>query len=69
MLLLLFTGYGVVTPAPPTELPYQGDVYYYDNSGATGSITGGTVLAGPNQDSPTGSIAGGTVLPAETIYD
>lgn len=50
-----------------TDLPYQGDAYYYDTSGATGSVTGGTVQPGPIQDSPIGSISGGTVLPPETI--
>lgn len=56
-------------PTPPTELPYQGDAYYYDSGGGIGSIAGGTVLPGPNQDSPTGSISGSTVLPPEQIYD
>lgn len=69
MLLLLLTGYGIVVPPPPAELPYQGDAYYYDSSGGIGSVSGGSVQPGPNQGSPTGSITGGTVLPAETIYD
>ena len=51
------------------ELPYQGDAYAYDGTSAIGPIAGGTVLPGPNQDSPIGSISGGTVLPSETIYD
>lgn len=31
-------------PAPPVDLPYQGDTTIYDSSSPTGSITGGTVL-------------------------
>lgn len=50
-------------PIPPSELPYQGDAYLYDSAGGTGSIAGGTVQAGPNQDSPIGSVSGGTVQP------
>lgn len=48
--------------APPA-LPYQGDAYIYDMTSGMGSVSGGTVLDGPNQNSPTGSIVGGTVLP------
>ena len=50
--------------APPVvELPYQGDAYIYDSAGATGTVTGGTILDGPNQSSPTGSVTGGTIQP------
>jgi hypothetical protein len=57
-----------VAPAPPVvELPYQGDAYIYDMASGTGSVTGGTILDGPEQNSATGSISGGTVLPPETI--
>lgn len=54
-------------PPPVADLPYQGDAYAYDSGGATGSVSGGTVMPGPNQSSATGSISGGTVLPPETI--
>lgn len=57
-----------ITP-PPVELPYQSDAYIYDMASGTGSVSGGTVQPGPNQDSPTGSITGGTVLAPDTIYD
>jgi len=60
-------GISISTPVPPAELPYQGDAYQYDSAGGTGSIAGGTVLPGPEQESPTGSITGGTVLPPEII--
>lgn len=29
--------------APVAELPYQSDVYYYDQGGGTGSVNDGTV--------------------------
>ena len=64
----LYAGIAASPPVAP-DLAFQGDAYYYDGGGATGSITGGTVLDGPNQSSATGSITGGTVLPAEIIYD
>lgn len=62
MLLLLLTGAGEHT-TPIVELPYQGDAYIYDAAGGTGSVSGGTVLDGPNQASPTGAIGGGSVQP------
>ena len=37
-------GMAAAPPPPPAEPPYQGDAYYYDSAGGTGSITGGTVL-------------------------
>lgn len=52
---------GVVPPV--VTPPYQGDAYYYDSAGGTGSITGGTVQPSPNQDSPIGSVSGGTIQP------
>jgi hypothetical protein len=59
-----------VTPTPPpVELPYQGDAYIYDSAGAIGSVTGGTILNGPNQNSATGSISGGTVVENDYRYD
>lgn len=61
-------GIGASEPTP-TELPYQGDAYYYDSGAGIGSIAGGTVLSGPNQDSPIGSVTGGTILPPDQIYD
>jgi hypothetical protein len=51
-----------IGPFPPANLPYQGDAYRYDNNSGVGSISGGTVLAGPAQGSPTGSTTGATVL-------
>jgi hypothetical protein len=59
-----------VAPTPPvTALPYQGDAYIYDSAGATGSVTGGTILDGPNQGSATGAISGGTVIENDYRYD
>lgn len=58
--------------APAVQLPYQGDTTTYDSAGATGSVSGGTILAtGTIYDSAgaTGSTSGATVLPAETNYD
>jgi len=57
-----------VTP-PPADLPYQGDAYIYDSAGATGSVTGGTILDGPDQNSPTGSVSGGTIIEGDYRYD
>lgn len=54
---------------PPVIAPYQGDAYIYDMASGTGSVTGGTVLDGPNQNSPIGSVTGGTVIDSEYIYD
>jgi len=51
-----------VTP-PVVELPYQGDAYMYDQAGATGTVTGGTILDGPNQSSATGTVTGGSIQP------
>jgi hypothetical protein len=57
-------------PTPPVvALPYQGDAYIYDSAGGTGSVTGGTILDGPDQHSPTGSISGGTVIESDYRYD
>jgi hypothetical protein len=61
-------GIGADAP-PPDNLPFQGDAYIYDAASGTGSVIGGTILDGPDQDSPTGSIAGGTVLDGEYRYD
>ena len=58
-----------ISADPIVEATYQGDAYSYDGTGPVGSITGGTVQPGPNQDSPTGSITGGTVIDSEYIYD
>lgn len=57
--------------ALPDDLPYQGDTTIYDSAGATGSISGGTLLdAGTIYDSTSamGSVTGGTVMPSETNY-
>lgn len=35
---------GIASGAPVDEQPYLGEAYYYDADGATGSISGGTVL-------------------------
>lgn len=45
------------------ELAYQSDAYMYDSSSGTGSVSGGSVQAGPSQSSPIGSVSGGTVQP------
>ena len=58
------------TPPPVVQPPYQGAAYMYDDMGTgEGSIAGGTVFDGPNQNSPTGSISGGTILNPDQIYD
>jgi hypothetical protein len=51
---------------------FTGDAYSYDEAGATGSASGGTVQAGDtiyDESSATGAISGGTTLPADTTYD
>lgn len=58
------------TAAPDPELPYVGEATIYDGAGATGSISGGTLIgAGAiyDQSGATGSISGATVMPAESV--
>lgn len=70
MLLLLLIGGGETTPIPPVDdSAYRGDTYLYDALSGTGSVSGGSVQPGPNQNSPTGSVTGGTILAPDTIYD
>lgn len=61
-------GIGADAP-PPDDQPYQSDAYIYDMASGTGSVSGATILDGPNQDSPTGSISGATVIDSDYIYD
>ena len=69
-MLLLFTGAGISTPIPPVDdSAYHGDAYIYDSAGATGSVTGGTILDGPDQNSPTGSVSGRTIIESDYRYD
>lgn len=49
-------------------LPYRGDIAVYDDSGATGTIAGGTVMTAATT-SPIGSIAGAAAQPSEMTYD
>lgn len=64
---------GIAATAPPAaELPFISDAYTYDDSGGTGSITGGTVLSGDaiyDEASATGTVGSGTTQDADTIYD
>ncbi len=62
--VLVAIGSGTDSEPPPAELPYQGDAYIYDMASGIGSVVGGSIQMGPNQDSATGSVTGGTVLPA-----
>ena len=64
----LYAGIGS-SPPTPAAAPYQGDAYIYDSAGATGSVTGGTILDGPDQNSPTGSVTGGTIIENDYRYD
>lgn len=70
--VLVAVASGTDGSAPAVQLPYQGDATIYDSAGATGSITGGTILAtGTIYDSAgaTGSTSGSTIMPSETNYD
>jgi hypothetical protein len=64
---------GIAAAAPVTAaLPYQGDVYFYDETTGTGAIGSGAVQSGDtiyDDATGTGSVSGGTVQPSETIYD
>lgn len=72
MVAWLYSGIAAAAPTPPVDdLPYQGDATVYDSAGATGSIAGGTVLAGDtayDSAGATGSIGSSTTMPADVTY-
>lgn len=56
---------------PAVDTSYHGDMTAYDGAGATGSISGATVLAIDtvyDTAGATGSTSGATILPSETSY-
>lgn len=66
-MLLLLIGMNSI----PAALPYQGETIVYDSVGATGSVTGGTLIGTDviyDSAGATGSVSGATVLPSEVSY-
>lgn len=68
----LYAGIAAGEPVAPAEsLPYLGDLTSYDSAGATGSISGATLLGADSiYDSAgaTGSTSGATIRASDTNY-
>ena len=67
-LLVLFVGAGIAVPPPPSAGELL-DVYFYDQDGATGSLTGALALDGDtilDAASGAGAIGSGTTISSDT---